>query len=259
MEAKICSKCGRQKELNLFYKNWVWWYRPKCKECENKPIKKYWIYECLYCKINFIKRNYQQKFCCENCRNKSKEQKYIRHPRIKSIKIKKLLKNNVCKFCFSEFKPYTTLDKFCSLECRNNFIKSKRKFNWTKEQCEKRKWKNNPAFRNWTRINQKPYKFSRLFKKNCKLINEKLINEKWYIFCEECWINNSLRFEHHHIIFRSEKPKHPELHNLSNIINLCIKCHNEFHKHKLLRNKYILERWLDKLFWQDIYLQTKQI
>ena len=48
-------------------------------------------------------------------------------------------------------------------------------------------------------------------------MNEEMIEKYWYRFCECCWINQSLRWEHHHIVFRSEKPWHEFLHNKLNI------------------------------------------
>lgn len=95
------------------------------------------------------------------------------------------------------------------------------------------------------------YKY-RLFENNCKLLDNKMLNDKWYLYCENCWVSNSLRFEHHHIIYRSEKPKHEHLHDINNIILLCIKCHNEFHKCKWIRNDLVKERKLNLLFWDDV-------
>lgn len=62
----------------------------------------------------------------------------------------------------------------------------------------------------------------------------------------------------HHIIFKSEIPKHPKRDCKSNLIQLCNKCHNKFHgkfnkgetrysKHEM-RKDLIVERELDKLF-----------
>ncbi len=90
------------------------------------------------------------------------------------------------------------------------------------------------------------------FQKICKEMNTEMIKNHWYRFCEFCLINNSIRWEHHHIIFRSEKPRHEFLNDKRNILHLCIKCHNEFHKHKHIRDEIVKERKLNELFWNDI-------
>jgi len=246
---KQCTKCFKIKEIKQFHKNWKERYRPKCKECETNKIE-FWIWKCQYCKNDFQIKTYQQKFCNWKCRTKSK----LKYPNwiIRVKKQKPQLQLKKCRDCGIEFKPYTSLDKFCTYECRNNFKKQQRSRNWNLESCEKRKWKNNPAYKHWMRIKEKNIKTSRLFQKNCKILDNKLINTRWYIYCEECDTTNTMRFEHHHIIYRSEKPSHEHLHNINNIILLCIGCHNEYHKHKSKRNKIVEKRKLNILFWNDI-------
>lgn len=84
--------------------------------------------------------------------------------------------------------------------------------------------------------------------KKCAEYKQKFLNEHEYLYCELCGISNAIRYETHHIIFASEKPKHKELHNNKNLILLCIGCHNELHKHKLLRNNLVQDRGLNELF-----------
>ena len=166
----------------------------------------------------------------------------------------KIVKNKNCFFCKKSFKPYTTLDKFCSLECRVNNQKSKRNSNWSTEKAKNITGENNPAYRNgmYCRKNKKSFKGERDFLRNAKEIKQGLINDYGYIHCENCKSSDSLRFETHHIIFRSEKPLHEHLHKKDNLIVLCIKCHNAYHKSKGKRNELVVERGLNKLFGNDV-------
>jgi hypothetical protein len=92
-------------------------------------------------------------------------------------------------------------------------------------------------------------KWNSKFQRMCSIMNNEMVEKYWYRFCEYCWINQSIRWEHHHIVFRSEKPWHEFLHDKLNTIHLCIKCHNEFHKNKSKRDSLMKDRWLDKIFW----------
>jgi DNA-directed RNA polymerase subunit RPC12/RpoP len=74
------------------------------------------------------------------------------------------------------------------------------------------------------------------------------LRKYWYVKCQHCSISNSLRRENHHLIFRSEAPKHKNIHNIRNILFVCIKCHNEFHKNNSIRKQYIIDRKLWELF-----------
>lgn len=70
--------------------------------------------------------------------------------------------------------------------------------------------------------------------------------------CEVCGITNSFIYDLHHIIFRSERPYHKKLHDLINIIYVCRKCHDAFHRNVSIRNKIVKERKLDKIFGLDV-------
>jgi len=160
-----------------------------------------------------------------------------------------------CNFCNKEFKPYTSLDKFCSSMCRIDNIKSKRKFNHTKETCENRSGINNPSYRNgfYTRKKKKTAVGQREFNRVIKKIRSDMIDDKGFVYCEHCQTSNTARWEGHHLVYRSEKTGHDNLHKKENIINLCIKCHNEFHKNKHInRAFYVKERDLVELFGSSI-------
>lgn len=174
-------------------------------------------------------------------------------PRCKSCSVK-IVKNKECKFCKKSFKPYTTLDKFCSAKCRVDKKKSKRSYNWSEESVKKITGKKNPAYRNgmYCKSNNKTAIGQKEFIRNSKEIKQEIINDFGYIHCQDCKTNNSLRFETHHIIYRSEKPLHENLHKKENLIVLCIKCHNEYHKHKSKRNDLVKNRELNILFGNDV-------
>tara|TARA_R110000764_G_scaffold45939_2_gene103207 strand:+ start:570 stop:1193 length:624 start_codon:yes stop_codon:yes gene_type:complete len=199
----------------------------KCKKCnEVKSIDDFWYKD---------KKTGRRNTSCKKC----------------SVKA---IKNKKCKHCEKEFKPYTTLTKFCSAKCRCDNMKSKRSSNWSEDKIKNITGKKNPAYRNGmyckgvnkTDVGQKE------FLRNSKAIKKEMIDDFGYIHCQDCGVNNSLRFETHHIIFRSEKPLHENLHKKDNLILLCISCHNKYHKIKGTRNRLVESRKLNILFGNDV-------
>lgn len=91
-------------------------------------------------------------------------------------------------------------------------------------------------------------------KKNRKELVEKMQDDYGYIFCQKkgCGKSKAYKFEVHHIVFRSERPKHPMLHDKINLIIVCSNCHNQaensFHNRKEERNYLVSERKLDEIF-----------
>lgn len=75
---------------------------------------------------------------------------------------------------------------------------------------------------------------------------DQLISDRGYLACEECGSNGSIQI--HHICYKSEKPKHKNLHNPRNLIAVCMKCHDRLHSNKKLRNELIIKRRLEELF-----------
>ena len=155
-----------------------------------------------------------------------------------------------CLFCWKWFKTKIKNSRYCNRSCFELHSK------------ELRKWKNNPSYRNWTysykSMTEKEYKESKHItiwfwekelQRNSRYIRDQQQKKKWYYYCEHCLTKNTMRWETHHLIYRSEIPKHKDLHNKRNLLRLCIKCHNEFHKNKKLRTPYIQERNLSELFW----------
>lgn len=205
--------------------------KKECKLQRAKDLK----YEKL--KNPIYKENYILK------KKKHSKEDYLKHKDRCIKNSKKLRYTLICKKCWKEFLWYSKKLIYCSDECENINLSINRL------------WINNPSYRNWfyTSNDRTLHNYkNRLFENNCKLLDNKMLNDKWYLYCENCWVSNSLRFEHHHIIYRSEKPKHEHLHDINNIILLCIKCHNEFHKCKWIRNDLVKKRKLNLLFWNDV-------
>lgn len=90
--------------------------------------------------------------------------------------------------------------------------------------------------------------------KNRKELVDEMLDKYGYLFCQkrDCGTSKAYKFEVHHIVFRSEAPKHPQLHSKVNLIIVCSGCHNQkpnsFHNKKDERNYLVEERGLDKIF-----------
>ena len=91
------------------------------------------------------------------------------------------------------------------------------------------------------------------YKTQAQKVIQRVTDEKGYPCCELCGrVNGNLHV--HHIIYRSEKPTHPELHNERNLILVCADgigytgCHEKLHADKGKREKLVEKRELKKLF-----------
>lgn len=230
-----CLVCGTETKGNIKY-------------CSEEHHREYWRLKnkkvfkekkCVVCDNLFIPISNRNKYCSKNC-------KYIFELQLKSKKTGV----KTCKNCNKKFEPYTSLDKFCSANCRIENQKKSRSFNWNENSVNKITKENNPAFRNgfYMRGRKKISIGERKYLKNIKQIKTEIIEKHGYLFCQYCGSNNSLRWEGHHLIFRSERPLHEHLHDKENIILLCIKCHNEFHRNKETRNEIVKERKLNEIF-----------
>jgi hypothetical protein len=78
----------------------------------------------------------------------------------------------------------------------------------------------------------------------------------YFNYCERCGKPKPFKLDEHHIIMKSEKPKHKELDNERNKILLCSDmdngCHSWYHAKKSRRNDLIDERKLEELFGNNI-------
>lgn len=66
--------------------------------------------------------------------------------------------------------------------------------------------------------------------------------------CELCHKTNQPLYDIHHIVYKSERPKHKEMHNIRNLIFVCRSCHMNLHASKLSRASLVAERNLTELF-----------
>lgn len=199
--------------------------------------------KCKICETEFVPKTSVHKCCSLKCKHIGDQQARSKKPKTK-----------ICGVCKVEFKPYTSLDKFCSANCRVENQKSKRCRRWSAESTEKRIGKNNPAYRNgmYTRASDKTAEGSRLFLRIRNGMRERMKNEHGFIYCERCGTTSTYQFEMHHVVYRSEKPNHPHLHDERNLINLCMECHNWFHKAKENRSILVETRKLYELFGEDV-------
>lgn len=197
------------------------------------PLYEY-KHEIVYCKIEGCKeRAHAHKLCSNHIYEYKKENKLLR------------IHDCKCIVCLKDFKSHTKKSLYCSRDC------------FYKNSKQERIGEGNPSFRNgfYVKTANKTIIYHKEREFTCikHELQRNMIDKKGYIYCEHCGVTNSLKFENHHLIFRSEKPKHDNLHNIRNIIHLCIVCHNNFHKDKhKMREKYIEERNLIELFGNDI-------
>lgn len=237
-----CKNCG--KLTHKIGKSFTKYCNVQCKDeyynwsrklhFDNKP--------CEFCNSMFLPTQTKQKYCTPDCNRKAKAIAALRTPSIKK-----------CSFCNKEYQPFSSLQKFCSANCRVGTVKSKRKWNYTPEQLSNIMGEKNPAYRHGERIvGKKPDGTGiALFHKNRDFYKRDMVEEHGYLFCEKCGATNT-KFETHHIIYRSEKPRHEYLHDKINLIHLCVKCHNWFHLHKRNRNELVVKRGLAEIFGNSV-------
>lgn len=97
------------------------------------------------------------------------------------------------------------------------------------------------------------------FLKACKELKEEMDRDFGYDICMICGTTRSMKWENHHIIYRSEAPFHENLHNKRNLIRICCDCHYNIHRSKENRTKLVNERKLWELFPEIYALQPKKI
>ena len=204
-----------------------------CKKCDNTKIYKNGLcYECFKEYVREYRKNNQDKF---------KQYEVNKNKKAKSKK---------CEECGKEFNRYY-VGKFCSPKCRGDNM----------SRTKLRNGEKNPSYRNslYTKENlSKNKKTTNIHLSVCRRYRVNFRKNNDYDHCERCGISNSLKFETHHIVFASEAPQHKELHNFKNLIYLCIGCHNELHKHKILRNEIVEERGLSELFGKNLTIYEKK-
>jgi hypothetical protein len=139
-----------------------------------------------------------------------------------------------CRICKTKFSPYRTTDAFCSYECRKQFEMVKPKPIQRVQQHEKRQLSKD----------EKAYLAQR------EKLRIKLIEAEKY-FCYRCGVSQK-NLECHHIIWRSEIPRHEEKHNHRNLIFVCSECHAWYHDKKGNRNSLVEKRKLYNVFGEKV-------
>jgi len=214
-----------------------------------KPKKKKSIKTCKICSSVDI---YKDCRCYECFKEYVREYRKNNQDKFKQYEINKNknAKPKICEECGKEFNRYSS-GRFCSRQCSGDNMSR------TKSRDEEK----NPSYRNglYTKSNlSKNKKTTNLHLSACRRYRTAFKKDNDYDYCEICGTSNSLRFETHHIVFASEAPNHKELHNFKNLIYLCIECHNELHKHKILRNDIVEERGLNDLFDRNLTIYKKK-
>lgn len=85
-------------------------------------------------------------------------------------------------------------------------------------------------------------------KQTASELKESMLNSKGFLFCQRCYKSNAFKFDIHHIVYRSEAPKHSNLHHPNNLIHVCKTCHDWFHSNKNNREDEVIKRQLWEQF-----------
>ncbi len=152
-----------------------------------------------------------------------------------------------CKDCQTVFKP----TRFAAFRCYDCTIILKKK-----KVAEYYKKVSDPDNKTTTRI--LGFKMKNLwfkekeFAKVCKELKREMDEQYGHDFCVLCERTQSMQWQNHHIIYRSEAPFHKNLHHKKNIIRICCDCHTWIHRAKDNRAKLVTERRLWEIF-PEIY------
>lgn len=201
--------------------------------------------KCKVCKTEFYisgSRFGVRKYCSTECARKDD---YGFKPKSK--------KCANCAGVFTIKESIRSGDKTCSTKCRGEMVRRRAEEQTVRKKTTvvKRRGKNNPAYRNGKAMQGKRT-YTGIHLRACSKYRKALIEKHGYQFCESCKVNQNgtPKFEVHHIYFASLYPKHKQLHNTKNLINLCIRCHNDFHSSKRKEEFAQLEkdRGLKELF-----------
>lgn len=148
-----------------------------------------------------------------------------------------------CEICKDEYIKRTESHATCpKKECRKLYSKRRMKIlNWKqaaemKERSEK--------------TSAKEFKITTVIK--AAIIHD-MIRDFWKTYCEICGPSKPVEnLQLHHIIFRSEVPRHPQKHSRINTILLHPECHMWLHEKKSNRDSIIRKRKLWEIFPEKI-------
>lgn len=149
--------------------------------------------------------------------------------------------------CDNTFKKYKSTDKYCSYSCAAKNTKPLKQTE-LKRTPLKLSQKSIDKMKAKSKAPKKKSDFDIEFERQSNKIKKRIVKENGRIVCEKCGTSNSIQFSTHHIVYRSERPNHPALNSLANLIHLCFDCHEWFHKSKTNRNPWITKRKLHLLF-----------
>tara|TARA_R110000803_G_scaffold70704_2_gene133671 strand:+ start:1235 stop:1786 length:552 start_codon:yes stop_codon:yes gene_type:complete len=159
--------------------------------------------------------------------------------------------------CEIKFFQYKSTDKYCSYKCAAKNTNPLQRTPLNPVALTPKRWivKKYKKFKKAvikSELKQVKKKvesdFEREFSKAKIQVKKRVEKEHGRLCCEKCKTGRSIQFSTHHLIYRSERPKHPMLNNTMNLLYLCFDCHEWFHKRKKNRNKWILENKLWELF-----------
>ena len=198
--------------------------------------------KCRTCHILFqVTTPWNKKTCSKECHYKLLKQ----NARVQQEKKKSTPVRRKCRWCGKEvISTAYCPQSFCggkAGECRRAFL------------SKSRMGKLNPAYRSGFAV-QGSRKYTGAHLRACSKYRKDFVEKHGYQFCELCKVNQNgtQKFEVHHIYFASLWPKHPQLHNFLNLINLCIQCHNDMHAGK--KNETIFKRLEKKRGLKELFL-----
>lgn len=132
-----------------------------------------------------------------------------------------------CKWCGDLFEVKNFCQKYCKPLC--SFM-------------DKPKKERKPL----PKITQKKLNELAIYQSNRRALISDQKKRAGHTYCQIC--KRPCRTETHHLVYRSEAPNHPHLHDKKNLILVCREHHNWFHEEKDRRLPWIRERELWKLF-----------
>lgn len=154
------------------------------------------------------------------------------------------IKPKTCTHCGTSFEVKRFLQQFCKPACQIAHTKET-----TKE------WGKRPV------INSKPLKPSKDANTylNARKAFLRDVRERYgCVTCERCGRDGRYAtIEVHHIVYRSEKPRHEHLHSFENLMCLCLTCHEWIHENKGRRDQIVAERKLNLIFGDDVLNKSK--
>lgn len=162
--------------------------------------------------------------------------------------------NKICRGenCENTFVVYKSTDKYCSFNCLS---KSKDYKPLKRTILNKASLKPRTPLKKQNR--KKDSDFEKEFSKAKLKVKKRVVKKYGALCCERCFSQNSIQFSTHHLIYRSERPKHKFLNHLSNLLYLCFDCHEWFHSNKKNRNRWITKNKL-WVFFGNIWGYEKE-